>query len=254
MKYLILSDIHANLESLTKIIDNFISEFVIDEIICLGDIVGYNANPAECVTHIFHTIKPRIIRGNHDRAIAFDDFKHFSDHAKASGQWTRKQLSTRHIEQLAALESGPGIIDNKFAICHGSPVDEDEYILSSYHAIPAFLWLQQTGMNILFFGHTHIAESYICDKYADFNDQSHIKRSTAKSIRIKENEYYCINPGSLGQPRDNNPHAAFAVFDTIKMVVDFIRFPYKIEKTREKIMKRGVPYGAFLASRLLKGE
>ena len=169
MLYLIISDIHANLESLLVIKENFIPRLHIDKIICLGDIVGYNADPKECISLLLHTLKATTIRGNHDRAIAYNDFNNFSDYAKAAGLWTRKNLSPQYINDLAHIAPGPKIIDNIFAISHGSPIDENKYILSKYQSIPEFLWLQRTGMNILFFGHTHVAETYICDKYANLN-------------------------------------------------------------------------------------
>jgi predicted phosphodiesterase len=254
MKYLILSDIHSNLETLGIIFHTYIPEYAIEALVCLGDITGYNANPVECIALLFQFPGLTVIRGNHDRAIAYNDFHSFSDHAKASGQWTREQLSPGELKKLADLPKGPQIVDSLFAICHGSAGDENRYILSSYDTPSSFLWLRQMGLNLLFFGHTHITETYTCDKYADLNNPGDIKRSTKKSIKIRDDAYYCINPGSLGQPRDNNPQASFAVFDSTTMVVDIIRFSYPIEKTREKIMKQNIPYGKFLGSRLMSGK
>jgi predicted phosphodiesterase len=252
MRYLIISDIHANLESLSLLVEKYIPAMNIERIICLGDIVGYNADPAACISLVLN-LKAFTIRGNHDRAIAYNDFEYFSDHAKMAGRWTRNTLSPEHIDSLASLVPGPKIIENLFAISHGSPTDEDKYILSPYQSIPEFKWLQKTGINICFFGHTHMAVTYVYNKYLDLNNPSHIKTIKNMKINIKKDNYYCINPGSLGQPRDGNPDASFALFDTAKMAVEIIRFIYPVEKTRKKIIERKVPYGSYLSSRLASG-
>jgi predicted phosphodiesterase len=254
MRYLIISDIHANLESLSLLAEKYIPELKIDNILCLGDIVGYNADPAACIALVLHRLKALTIRGNHDRAIAYNDFNYFSDHAKRAGKWTRSVLSQEHIDDLASLEPGPKIIDNLFAISHGSPTDEDKYILSPYQSIPEFNWLQRMGINVCFFGHTHMTVTYVCEKYADMNNPSLIKTLNNSKIKIQENKYYCINPGSLGQPRDGNPDACFALFDTTKMTVEIIRFKYPLEITCKKIIEKKVPYGSYLASRLVSGH
>jgi predicted phosphodiesterase len=254
MKYIIISDIHSNLETLHKVIDYFIPQLDIDAMVCLGDIVGYNADPSECLTRLLKSPGLTVIRGNHDRAIAYNDFKYFSEHAKAAGQWTREQLSIEELNKLSLVPQGPRIVDKLFAICHGSPEDEDTYILSPYDALSPFLWLRQMGLHVLFFGHTHMTETLICDRYDDLYNPRNIRRTTTKKFKIMDDTYYCINPGSLGQPRDSNPKASFAVFDTSEMEVEIIRFSYSIQKTQKKIRERGVPYGDFLGSRLMHGK
>jgi predicted phosphodiesterase len=254
MRYIIISDIHANLESLSLLVQKYIPDLNIDSFICLGDIVGYNADPAACISLVLHNLKAITIRGNHDRAIAYNDFHNFSSHAEMAGRWTRDTLSPGHIDSLASLESGPKIIDNFFAICHGALTNEDKYILSPYDSLAEFSWLQKAGINVCFFGHTHMAVIYVCNRYADLHQSSHIKTKKSNKITINENKYYyCINPGSLGQPRDGNPKASFALLDTEAMSVEIIRFKYPVEKTRKRIIERKVPYGNYLASRLSEG-
>ncbi|MBN2533823.1 MAG: metallophosphoesterase family protein [Spirochaetales bacterium] len=250
---MILSDIHANLESLSLLAEKYISHLNIDKIICLGDIVGYNADPAACISLVIHNLKAITIRGNHDRAVAYNNFDFFSDHARMAGIWTRNNLSPEHIDDLAFLDTGPEIIDTLFAICHGAPTDEDKYILSPYQSTSEFSWLQRNGINVCFFGHTHMALSYVCNKYADMNNPAHIKTVRDNRIRIEADKYYLINPGSLGQPRDGNPDACFALFDTKTMVVEIIRFPYLLENTQKKIIEKKIPHGSYLASRLAGG-
>jgi predicted phosphodiesterase len=250
MKYVIFSDIHSNLESLTTFINVILPELKPDQLFCLGDIVGYNPDPGECVSLVLHTLQPVIIRGNHDRAIGTNNFEYFSNHAKLAGEWSRNQLNRDQLDRLRSLDKGPKIIENLFAISHGSATDEDKYIFSKNDTRSEFRWLTEHSVQILFFGHTHIAGIFVYHHDPlDFLKGS-IDIVEESSIQVNPKLYYCINPGALGQPRDGNPQASCALFDTKKMTVDIIRFDYPYTMTQNKIYKGNIPYADMLASRL----
>jgi predicted phosphodiesterase len=253
MKYVIFSDIHSNLESLTLFIDDILPDIKPDNLFCLGDIVGYNPDPGESLSLVLDTLKPVIIRGNHDRAIGFNDFNYFSNHAKLAGKWSRNQLNQYQLDRLQSLEKGPKIIENLFVISHGSATDEDKYIFSTDDAWSEFLWLRNHGLHILFFGHTHIAGIFVYKHEPDSDTNASIDVIEESFMTINPNLYYCINPGALGQPRDGNPQASFALFDTKNMTVEIIRFNYPYTITQKKIYERNIPNADMLASRLSIG-
>jgi len=245
MRYAIISDIHSNLESLRTFF-KITKNLRINKLICLGDLVGYNPNPNECVKFISSIINLEIIRGNHDRAVVYSDYLDFSDYAKEAVKWTIKTLAVESMNYLKSLVMGPKIIDNTFAICHGSLVDEDNYLLSKHYTVEDFNWLIKNNMRLSFFGHTHYQTAFSLDGEGSINT---IKDST---IMLEKDKYYLVNPGSIGQPRDNNPMAGFAVYDTETSRIDIIRYEYPINITQNKILKNHLP--EFLAFRLELGK
>lgn len=245
MRYAIISDIHSNLEALSTCL-SFIPKLRIDKIICLGDIVGYNASPNECTQVISKLSSLEIIRGNHDRAVAFKDYHDFSRNASEAVRWTIMNLKNENEEYLKALDQGPKIIDNTFAICHGSTEDEDKYVVSAYTSRYDFEWLNDNNINLLFFGHTHQQVSYSID------EENNITELINAELIMGKDKKYMVNPGSIGQPRDNNPRASFAVYDSDEKQINIIRFEYKYHLTQEKILEAGLP--RFLADRLELGR
>lgn len=245
MRYIIISDIHSNLEALIIFIE-LLSKFKIDKFICLGDIVGYNCNPNECVKIISSMNNVRVIRGNHDRAVVKREYYDFSEYARISVEWTIRNLTSESYSFLYSLESGPKIIDDSFAICHGSLIDEDRYIFSRQYAREDFEWLKEHNIKLAFFGHTHIQVAYSCNMY------DKIEVINSKKIKLQDEFSYLINPGSIGQPRDGNPLASFAIYDTEEETVEIIRYEYNIEETQRKILKNHLP--EFLAVRLMFGK
>jgi predicted phosphodiesterase len=248
MRYVVISDIHSNLESLSMFVSSILPRLRPDKIICLGDIVGYNADPAACMEIVMDELAAFTIRGNHDRAVAFDDFTYFSEKALAAGKWTRKQLNYSRLDRLKKLAQGPLGIDSAFTVCHGAATDEDKYILTKQHAEEEFDWLKKNNSRILFFGHTHLQKIY-CMK----EKSREITTPNQTSVDIEPGSFYLINPGSIGQPRDRNPKAGFAVFDSESMNVQVMRYAYSFQNTQRKILQTHMPYAEDLAARLSFG-
>ncbi len=246
MKYAILSDIHSNLEAFSKALE-FLPKLKIDRIICLGDVVGYNANPNEIIDLFYKMDRLTIIRGNHDRAVSTYKYDDFSYNAVAAIQWTIKHITRTSENFLNALDMGPKFIDDSFAICHGSPLDEDYYIFTKQDTKEQFAWMVDNNVKLLFFGHTHIQKIY---SYDPASGETSIIKET--SLHFDKNLYYLVNPGSIGQPRDGDPKGSFAVFDSEKMAIKICRFEYDIRTTQQKIMDNNLPF--ILASRLSAGR
>lgn len=245
MRYAIISDIHSNLESL-QIFLQYLNQLKIEKVLFLGDLVGYNANPNECIEILSRFNNLETIRGNHDRAIIENDYYYFSDNAKEAIRWTIKNISQSSYIYLNKIEQGPKIIDNAFAICHGSALDEDDYLLAPVYTKGDFLWLKENNINLLFFGHTHYQTAYTLSK------KNKIETIKKYEIKIKPDVCYLINPGSLGQPRDNDRRASFAVYDSEKQKVNIIKYDYPFEITQRKIRSNNLP--SFLAERLAYGR
>ncbi len=241
MRYLVLSDIHANLEALEAVLAD--SRGLYQQAICLGDIVGYGANPNE-VTAWARGNCSAVIRGNHDRAFTgMTDLKFFNPIAKAAAEWTRAQLESDHLTYLRDLPQGPRTVDD-FRIVHGSPSDEDTYVVSIPDAEEEF---RDLGKGIVFFGHTHIQGGF----WRNGAGREIERLSTAEAAIVGEDDALLINPGSVGQPRDNNWHAAYAIYDASMRQIEFRRCPYDVNAAQRKIVEAGLPPA--LAERLSLG-
>jgi diadenosine tetraphosphatase ApaH/serine/threonine PP2A family protein phosphatase len=234
MRVAIISDIHSNLEALQKALE-IIDEKKVEEIVCLGDLVGYGANPNECV-ELTRKRASRILLGNHDQA-AFDlsQTEHFNRHARTAAYWTNQTLTQENLEFLKSLPFQHVIDDLTFV--HASPRDPEqwEYVFSAHEAKTNFPSFQT---RICFVGHTHIPGVFPED----------LKMQKSKVTR--ENRYI-INVGSVGQPRDGNWKLSFGVFDTSAWTYDLIRSEYDVQTALEKIVAADLP--RFLADRLLVG-
>jgi diadenosine tetraphosphatase ApaH/serine/threonine PP2A family protein phosphatase len=234
MRVAIISDIHSNLEALQKALE-IIDEKKVEEIVCLGDLVGYGANPNECV-ELTRKRASRILLGNHDQA-AFDlsQTEHFNRHARTAAYWTNQTLTQENLEFLKSLPFQHVIDDLTFV--HASPRDPEqwEYVFSAHEAKTNFESFQT---RICFVGHTHIPGVFPED----------LKMQKSKVTR--ENRYI-INVGSIGQPRDGNWKLSFGVFDTSAWTYDLIRSEYDVQAASEKIVAADLP--RFLADRLLVG-
>jgi predicted phosphodiesterase len=244
MRYAVISDIHSNLEAMKAFLE-LIPEYKIEKVICLGDIVGYNTNPDECAEILSMLRNIEIVRGNHDRAFTEKRYDDFSEHARAAIVWTIKNCRQKTKDFIAGIKKGPKIIDGVFAVCHGSPLNEDAYIFNKSSAGSAFNWMLDKKVNTLFFGHTHWQKLFVMNKPGE------ISEITSKKIKIKDGFYYLLNPGSIGQPRDRDNRAAFMIFDDQSKIVEPVRFNYSFQKTQEKILANGLP--RFLAERLASG-
>lgn len=250
MRVLILSDIHANLEALEACLDAA-PEY--DQVYNLGDIVGYGANPNE-VTERSRELGSIFVRGNHDKACSgLSDLSDFNPVAGLAALWTREKLIDDHLQFLRALPQGPLAPMENVQLVHGSPRDEDEYILM---ASDAYSILTEAAVPLTFFGHTHVQRCFLLESAGQGKsfapNYKSAKGKQAVKLEIKPKTKYMVNPGSVGQPRDNDPRAAFLLYDTDAGVITFHRVPYNIECAQEKIFSAGLPER--LAIRLEEGR
>jgi len=246
MRYLILTDIHANLEGLTTCLIDA-RERGYDETLVLGDIVGYGPDP-NAVIDVIRGLKPKaIVRGNHDKvALGMNQAEGFHAAARAAAHWMLESLTQQNREWLVALPMGPTIIDGEIEICHGAPFDEDAYIFDELDARHAF---EAATAPVCFYGHTHFAVVFRMVKDL-LEIVSPPDGETA--LTIEPESRYLVNPGSVGQPRDGDPRAAYAIYDTETKRLDLIRLPYPLEITQDKMLKVGLPDP--LARRLALGR
>jgi predicted phosphodiesterase len=245
VRALVVSDLHANAEALRAVMHK-VRRKKYDQVICLGDFVGYGAQPNQ-VLDAMRTFKSKklYIRGNHDRVAAgLDDAEGFNHAAKYAALWTRERLSPPNRNFLRNLPLGP-IFHDGVLMCHGSPHDEDEYVFNEYHAAQVMAVHEAP---IILYGHTHLPVIFSMD------DRGRVHGASIRddiTIRLNKKLRYLINPGSVGQPRDRNPEASFAIIDTGKMTVQFFRVAYDVAKTQQSILKAGLP--RILADRLAVG-
>jgi len=245
MRYLVFTDIHGNLEALEALFD-FVSRKKIDRYLCLGDLVGYGASPNETIDRVRKLEPLSIIRGNHDKAVCGQDsLETFNPMAALAIAWCRKTLVREHSRYLCGLPKGPQVVDGHLTLCHGAPFDEDFYIFGEFDAAEAFQYLET---RIGFFGHTHFPCLYV---KTGNTVEGRLIEEDHSIVRLKKNVHYLINPGSVGQPRDRNPKAACAVFDSEESTVHFHRFDYDIAGAQEKILAHNLPPA--LAERLALG-
>lgn len=236
MRILILSDIHANFTALEAALEKAAGRW--DIAVCLGDVVGYGPDPAE-VSQKIREITQSCIRGNHDKAVAgIMSTEDFNPVAKAAVEWTRSQLSAELLDWLAKLPQGPQE-SSGVMIVHGAFHDEDEYVFTPAQALEGLL---DSAQEITFFGHTHHQGGFA---YRDSNLEVLQIRPRANEgfapLRLEPNKRYLLNPGSIGQPRDADPRAAFAIADLPNNTVEFWRVPYEIGKVQSRMRKAGLP-------------
>lgn len=251
MRILILSDIHANLEALEACLAAAPPH---DRVFNLGDIVGYGASPNE-VTERSRELGTVFVRGNHDKACSgvtsLDDFNPIAGLAVL---WTRQKLKADNLSFLHDLPSGPISPAEGLQCVHGSPRDEDEYVLMRRDA---YSILGRASVPVTFFGHTHVQGGFWIDDERDEEGGLELKYTSRTglqqlTVQLRETGKYMINPGSIGQPRDGDPRAAFLVYDTEQRAVTFFRVPYNITGAQEKIFAAGLPER--LAIRLEEGH
>ncbi|MEG9436814.1 metallophosphoesterase family protein [Edaphobacter sp. HDX4] len=251
MRALILSDIHGNLEALNAVLEAAGSYDVLWN---LGDVVGYGASPNETVERI-RSLAQMNVRGNHDRVCCgLASAVGFNPVARAAAMWTQKEMSEVNRAWLAAVPQGPlhpegfpGIV-----LAHGSPLNEDQYILTMRDA-----WgpLQQSGTLITFIGHTHLQGGF-CQHSEEWHEL-HPRYETPNEVEswvldLTQGTRYLINPGSVGQPRDHDWRAAFAIYDSEAESITFHRVPYDLTAAQGRILMAELPEK--LALRLREGR
>ena len=246
MRYLIVSDLHANWEALEAVLQD--AEGFYDGAVCCGDLVGYGADPNRVVEWVREECSV-VVRGNHDRACSgLEDLEWFNPLARAAALWTLDHLSAENATFVRTLPHGPAFL-NGIQLLHGSPVDEDEYVVAPDDAAQAFAYLER---HVAFFGHTHLQGGFIWN-------QSRVETIPPVSIHsdravmdIESDAGYLINPGSVGQPRDGDPRAAYALYDSEAGMLRYRRVAYDVETAQNKIREAGLP--PFLADRLAIGR
>jgi predicted phosphodiesterase len=242
MRYGIFSDIHSNLEALEAVIQAYKKE-AIDAYLCVGDVIGYAANPKECIDKI-EAIAMITIAGNHDCAsIDLFSVEYFNPVAKEAISWTKRSLREDDRDFLGTLKL---VYQNEdLTLVHGTLGNPSEfyYMIDSYAARETFELLRT---DVCFVGHSHVAGVFIKDK-----DNRLCYRQDSR-IDILEGNKYILNVGSVGQPRDGNPKAAYCIYDTEKKEIQIKRTAYDIQASREKIIDAGLHRS--LADRLILGR
>jgi predicted phosphodiesterase len=246
MRYLILSDIHANREALEAVLER-VRRKRWDKAIVLGDVVGYGANPNQAIEGV-RALKPLVaIRGNHDKVCSgVENGEMFNRVALQAALWTRRKLTSANLRWLQSLPEGPAVVDGAFAIAHGTPIDEDAYIFGEIEALNVF---RQTAFPLCFFGHSHFPVIFGLSPDAI---QTVLTVPPSFRFRLEPGVRYLVNPGSIGQPRDGNPLASFAIFDSETRTVTIYRVRYRLERAQRKILDAGLPRP--LADRLSVGR
>ena len=248
MKYLIISDLHGNWDALRRVLREAEAESF-EAVLMLGDVVGYGAAPNRTIDLLRDLpVEVYSVRGNHDKvACGVDDGSGFNAVAQFAAQWTKDRLTPDNLEYMLTLPQGPLQTPDGTVICHGSPRNEDEYLLSNGDAAGAF---SIGGGQVTFFGHTHIA-CVFSDSVLDLGVSSVLLKGAEGSMEIEPEVRYLINPGSVGQPRDRDPRAAYMFYDSENGVVQWRRVDYPINKAQYRILKAGLP--RVLADRLSLG-
>ena len=247
MRYLVISDIHGNLEALETVLT--VVEGRYDQVLVLGDLVGYGADPNAVVDRVRGLNPHMTIRGNHDKVAAgLDDGESFNAVARSAVLWTYEALTPANREYLTQLPSGPQAVDDLLEICHGTPFDEDAYLFDDLDALRAF---EASSRPVCLFGHTHVAVGF---RYADsaLEIVAGPGDTAGLVLEFSADAKYLINAGSVGQPRDGDPRAGAAIVDATARKIELFRIPYPIEEAQRKIRLAGLP--EVLAKRLSLGR
>lgn len=245
MRYLIFSDIHGNLEALEAVLED-IKRKKIDYYLFLGDLVGYGASPNEVVQKVLSFRHLFMVRGNHDKAVCgLDSIQTFNPIAAAAIEWTKKALNKKLLHFLSGLAKSPLVVHKNITICHGAPFDEDYYIFGEFDAVEAFSYFETP---LCFFGHTHFPFLYV---EKDQTVEGTFIQESPFEIKLEKGARYLINPGSVGQPRDRDPRAAYVIYDSKARKIKFYRVEYDIQSAQKKILEANLP--SALAERLSLG-
>lgn len=245
MRLALISDIHSNLEALESVLPRIEKEGV-DIILNLGDIVGYNASPNECLEVLLE--KPVLsLAGNHDLALLeVNRAANFNIIAYQALLWSREQVRPEFLDFFRSLprtREGQG-----FLACHGTPTSTDAYIVFHFQSKRVFNYMRHhSQVKVCFFGHTHQRALW----YRDIRGKIATLPIKREKMMLDRTCMYLINPGSVGQPRDGNPDAAYAIFDDEEFSIHFKSVPYNIKRAQERILQAGLP--EFLAERLAQG-
>ncbi len=247
MRYLVISDIHANLEAFEAVMAAA-APLGWDHVLVLGDLVGYGADPNAVIDRVRDLAPHAVIRGNHDKVgSGIESADGFNAVARSAIHWTLDALTDANRAWLAALPAGPVLVNELIEICHGTPFDEDAYVFDDLDALRA---LHASKRQLCLFGHTHVQVGY-----SIANSQFAVETvSDARPLEVALDDHarYLINPGSVGQPRDGDPRAGFALVDTDRRRIAIHRIPYPVARAQARILEMGLP--EILAERLGVGR
>jgi diadenosine tetraphosphatase ApaH/serine/threonine PP2A family protein phosphatase len=241
MRYAILSDIHSNWEALEAVLEACDREPP-DGYLCLGDLVGYGPDPSRVIEEV-RAREMVAIRGNHDQAaLDADEDRYFNSWAREAIAWTRERLAASERRHLEGLDF-TAVVDGAFLV-HASPSAPRawRYVLDAYDARPEFGSFDERAC---FIGHSHVPMAVV-------QSESGVAEQGADGISLEPASRYIINVGSVGQPRDGDPRAAFGLYDSEEMTYRLVRVEYDAEATLRKIVDQGLP--PFLGERLLAGR
>lgn len=246
MRYLIISDIHGNWDALDAVIRTTAGQY--DQVLCCGDLIGYGAEPNAVIEWVRQNARV-VVRGNHDKAaVGLDDLEWFNPVARAAALWTQRALTPENTHWVRNLPKGPVTVDS-FQVVHGSPLDEDEYMVGEADAAPAFAYLSTP---LTFFGHTHLQGGFIWNHSRIETVGQPLPDRKCLVLDIDPGCAYLVNPGSVGQPRDGDPRAAFILYNPADSALAFHRLAYDIARAQDKIRRAGLP--PLLADRLSAGR
>lgn len=244
LRYLVISDIHANLEALDAVLD---AADAYDHALVLGDLVGYGADPNAVIDRVRSLGPATLIRGNHDKVGAgLENTDGFNYLARQAISWTADALTADHRQWLAALPQGPVVVDDLVEICHGTPFDEDVYIFDDLDAMRA---IHEARRPLCLFGHTHVVAAFQVS-----GEMRNIGHLHAEQIEIPPDggARLLVNCGAVGQPRDGDPRAAYGLLDTVARTLSLKRIDYDVPSAQAKILAAGLP--DVLAQRLAVGR
>ena len=240
MRYAVIADIHANLEALEVVLADS-KEQKCTHYCCVGDVVGYNANPKECLD-IVRSMGMPVVKGNHDEYCSSEeDLEGFNPHAAEAVNWTRKQLSTEDRQWLRELKYVRLVASSSMVHATLDGPQRWGYVFDKLAAAASFTY-QNTA--ICFFGHTHVPVAFVRD--------SVVRGGTYSKFKTEPGKKYFVNVGAVGQPRDGNPKAGYVVYDLNEGTIELRRLDYDIAKAQKKIMEAGLPQR--LADRLALGK
>jgi len=247
LRFLILSDIHANLTALQSAVAAVEGRW--DRALCLGDIVGYGPDPNQAMDFV-RSLDPVIIRGNHDKAACgITDASDFNPVARIAAEWTTAQLRPENLEFLHQLPMGPVNVDG-LTLVHGAVADEDEYVFAPGQALQGLL---ESPSAVTFFGHTHFQGGFSYrGTQLEVIQMKPLPGPSFSALQLNEDTRYLLNPGSIGQPRDGDSRAAFAIADMGHHVTEFWRVPYDIEAVQARMREAKLP--EVLVQRLTYGR
>jgi predicted phosphodiesterase len=245
MRLALISDIHSNVHALEKVLARLKGEGV-DLTLNLGDLVGYNANPNECI-EMLQNSPVLSLAGNHDLALLDVELaQYFNIIAYQAILWAREHVRpefTDFFQNLPLTREGEG-----YLACHGTPTSADSYINYHFQGKKVLKMLDKgLKLRVCFFGHTHRRALW----YKDIRGKVALRPITPGKMFLEPGWHYLINPGSVGQPRDGNPDAAYAIFDDQDFSIEYKSAPYDVAAAQSCILKAGLP--EYLAERLALG-